>query len=343
MSCNVLTYNEINRDEWSRLVRESETGSWFQSVEAYAFFKSLPEHFEAFAVGVEHSGKLRGVCCGYVTVDKQSVRQYFTRRAIILGGPVLACDCANGEVAELMKAVRREIGRKAIYAECRNFNDYSKWKEAFEQAGFAYVKHLNFHVDCRDKDAVWSSLSDNRKRQIRKAGEMVEVEILSRAGHTSVEVARQEIRAWYEILEELYKRKVKTPLLPVEVFESAYSQGVGRFVLVKYAGKIIGGSMLTELEGRSVYEWFECGRNAEYKDQYPSVMATYGGMRYACERGCTCYDMMGAGKPDVEYGVREFKSEFGGRMVEHGRFLCVLRPMLYRIGVIGVWLLKHIK
>lgn len=90
-----------------------------------------------------------------------------------------------------------------------------------------------------------------------------------------------------------------------------------------------------------VYEWFECGLNSEYKEQYPSVMATYAGIQWAKEHGCARYDMMGAGEPGVPYGVRDFKSEFGGEMVEHGRYLCVRKPWLYRLGVAAVRLLKR--
>lgn len=106
-------------------------------------------------------------------------------------------------------------------------------------------------------------------------------------------------------------------------------------------------SKLPSLKGRTeerlgtVYEWFECGLNADYKEQYPSVMATWAGMQYANEHGCARYDMMGAGVPGVPYGVRDFKSEFGGELVEHGRFLCVNNPVLYKMGVLAVKLLKR--
>ena len=52
--------------------------------------------------------------------------------------------------------------------------------------------------------------------------------------------------------------------------------------------------------------------------------------------------MMGAGKPDEGYGVRDFKARFGGTMVEEGRFIHVSHPVLYSIGKIGVKLLKGI-
>ena len=362
----ILKYEEIDREEWSRLVRTSVTGTWFQTPEAYEFFASMPEFFRPFVVAVErvndltNERTLRGICVGYVTKEKNAIKQYFTRRAIIIGGPCLADDCSMDEAEALMKAVRQQliIGNWSlvnapIYIETRNFNDYSKWKEAFEKVGFEYQKHLNFHVDCTDKKAMWDRMRENRKRQIRKVtNEGVKEltnESLTNESLTNEGVSEQDVREWYAILAELYRTKVKTPLWPVGFFLEAYKQGVGKFLLVKHEGKVIGGSMVVVMsEGMNelrnegcVYEWFECGMNAQYKDQYPSVCATYAGMCYAAEHGCARYDMMGAGVPGVPYGVRDFKAEFGGKMVEHGRFLYVCKPWLYRIGKLGVKLLKN--
>ena len=325
----VLTYKEIDREEWNALVKASATGTWFQTPEAYCFYESMPEFFRPFVVAVErvndltNERTLRGVCVGYVTVEKSAVKQWLTRRAIIIGGPCFADDCANEEVSLLLSTLRQQLSTGAnapIYIESRNFNDYSRWKDAFASAGFDYKAHLNFHVDCRDKEAMWERMSENRRRQVRKA--QATVECLTNEG-----ISELEVREWYEILRMLYRTKVKTPLWPVEFFLEAYRQGVGKFLLVKHEGKVIGGSMVVMSERvkelgneGTVYEWFECGLNADYKEQYPSVMATWAGMQYANGHGCARYDMMGAGVPGVPYGVRDFKSEFGGELVEHGRF-----------------------
>jgi lipid II:glycine glycyltransferase (peptidoglycan interpeptide bridge formation enzyme) len=63
-------------------------------------------------------------------------------------------------------------------------------------------------------------------------------------------------------------------------------------------------------------------------------------MQYAAENDYPLFDFMGAGSPDQPYGVRDFKAEFGGELVEHGRFLCIRKPMLYWIGKMGVKWLK---
>ena len=383
----ILTYTEIDREAWNRLVQTSRTGTWFQSPEAYELFASLPEMFTPFAFGVvgkpeSDSGQiieatLRGVCVGYVTKEKSRLRQFFTRRAIILGGPCLAEDATDEEVTALLSTLNAQLStlntqlstlNTPIYIEIRNFNGCSRWRGAIEAAGFSYQPHLNFHVDCTDKQKMWERLSDNRKRQIRK--KPTPDPSLKGGEKEGKDVSEQDVREWYGILQELYRTKVKTPLWPVEFFVQAYKQGVGQFLLIRHEGKIIGGSMVVKKpttdtppgplsEGREkptpspslkggekagangvVYEWYECGMNAAYKEQYPSVMATWAGMQYAHEQGCARYDMMGAGVPGVPYGVRDFKAEFGGTQVEHGRWLYVAKPWLYAIGKAGVEMLK---
>ena len=327
LMAHILTYNQIERQQWSELVRTSETGTWFQSPEAYDLYASMPELMEPFVYAAEKDGKLCAVCVGYVTKERSAIRQFFTRRAIIIGGVAVGNDCLNEEVKLLLSTLNYKLstGSNApIYIETRNFNDFSPWKEAFEAAGFAYKPHLNFHVD-----PSTYNLSDNRKRQLKKSDAI-----------TELAVSELEIREWYKVLAELYRTKVKTPLWPIEFFLKAYRQGIAKFLLVKHEGRIIGGSMVVADE-RTVYEWFECRRNSEYKDQYPSVMATYAGIQLAKQSGCKRYDMMGAGEPGVPYGVRDFKAEFGGKLVEQGRFIYVTKPLLYKIGTIVVKILKR--
>lgn len=347
MTYRILTYEEIDRAEWSRLVRESRTGTWFQTPEAYEFFASMPELFVPFVFAIAkdsslseaqhsstpslHEQVLRAICVGYVTVEKNPIKQFFIRRAIIIGGPALADDATNEEIRVLLETVREQLKQQAIYIETRNFNDYSQWKGAFIETDFEYQPHLNFHVDCTDQKAMWIRMSETRRKQIRRA-QRADV-IISNAQ------SEEEICEWYAILKRMYRAKVKTPLFPVSFFLEAYRQGVATYLMVRYEGKIIGGSMIV-VDGGCVYEWFECGRDAEYEKQYPSVMATYAGMAYAAEHGIARCDFMGAGVPGVPYGVRDFKERFGGNMVEHGRFLYIAKPILYRIGAFGVKIMK---
>jgi len=306
--------------------------NWFQTDEAYEFFAAQPDLFRPFKVETEHAR-----CIGYVTVAKNPLVQAGTARAIVMGGPALAEDCSNEEVCALMKAVREKAkSMGAIYVETRNFNDYSQWKEGFEKAEFMYEEHLNFHVHT---DQPWETIEENigkhRKKYIR---------LSYRDGATVVENPTiEQVKAYYEVLKELYITKVKTPLQPWSFFEKLYALPSCHYILVEYNGQIVGGSICMTLEGHGVYEWFACGKDHEHKNIYPSSVTKYAGMKFACDNGYPIFDMMGAGKPGIEYGVREFKAEFGGELVEHGRYICVCKPLLYKIGVLGVTIMKKLK
>lgn len=331
----IVGVKDIDRAAWSRLVAKSATGTWFHSAEAYDFYASMHELFKPFAIGTENDGKLRAVCVGYITVEKSSLKQFLTRRAIIVGGPCFADDCSNEEVSLLLSTLRQQLSTEAIYIESRNFNDYSKWKTAFAKAGFEYVPHLNFHVDTSSVEVVEANLGKSRKRDIRTS---------LRDGATIIEnPTLEQVREYYAILEHLYKTRVKTPLFPFSFFEKLWQHKDGRFILVALNNEIIGGTVCVEQEGKCLYEWFVCGRDGAWKSIFPSSLATYAGIKYAAEHNCPRFDMMGAGKPDEAYGVRDFKARFGGKEVEHGRFLCITKPLLYRLGVLGVKILKKLK
>lgn len=352
----LLTYSDIDPQQWQSLVDSSPYATWFQTPEAYRFYASVNNEMTPFAFGIECDGELRAVVVGYVTKEKSALKQFFTRRAIIIGGPLLAEDASDAEVAALLKAVKEckaeslkckgtedsvaEIPASTpytlhptpIYIETRNFHDYSRWRHVFEQCGFAYHPHLNFHVDTSSVEVVDKNLGKSRKRDIRTT---------IRDGVTPVlNPTIEQVRAYYAILKDLYTTKVKTPLFSWHFFEQLYHTTNGRFILTEYQGKIIGGTVCVMLPGKALYEWFVCGEDGVYEHIFPSSYATYLGIRYAAENGCQIFDMMGAGKPEEAYGVRDFKARFGGERVEHGRYLYVRKPLLYWIGKTGVKLLK---
>ncbi|MBP3586447.1 MAG: peptidoglycan bridge formation glycyltransferase FemA/FemB family protein [Paludibacteraceae bacterium] len=328
-NCKILKYYEIDKVAWQMLIKQSSYATWFQTPEAYNFYESVHNEMTPFAYGVERRGELCAVCVGYITKEKNIIKQFFTRRAIIIGGPVIADNAEEQDVEQLLRAMIVELTSQAIYIETRNFNDYSKWNNVFEECGFSYQPHLNVQVTC---DAA-HTMSEQRRRQVKKA--------ICNGATISEAQSEQEIRYWYKILHRLYREKVRTPLFTEKFFLEFYRKGFGKYLLVKYEDKVIGGMMCPVLEGKAIYEWYVCGLDEEYREQYPSVMATYAAIEYAKEKHIPLFDFMGAGKPDEPYGVRDFKMEFGGEQVEYGRFLCIRKPMLYAIGKLGVKWLKR--
>ena len=326
----ILTYNEINKQQWQLLIEQSATATWFQTPEAYEFYTSVDD-VQAFVYGVSEEDNLVGIVVGYTTKEKCKFKQHFTARSIIVGGPLLADNISDEALATLLKAIRR-LGDKAIYVETRNFHDYSKWKSIFEANGFTYQPHYDIHVHCNAQH----QMSERRQRELKRA--------IKNGAMVVQAQSETEIRDWYQILSRLYREKVRTPLFSEEFFLQFYRNGVGKYLLVKHEDKIIGGMMCPVLDSIAIYEWYVCGLDEEYKDLSPSVVATHAAIEYAKENGLPLFDFMGAGEPEIPYGVRDFKMEFGGELREYGRFLCIRKPLLYWIGKIGVkWLKRKIR
>lgn len=307
--------------------------NWFQTDECLLFYESLG-FVESFLCSVERNGVEKGRIVGYIQKDGGKLKQFFSRRAIINGGPMLADDITANELSELLTKCKQQLKRKVIYIEIRNFEDYSEYKECFSRCGFRYVPHYNFHVDTSSTEMVEANMGKSRKRDVKTS---------LRDGASIVDAPTLDnVKDLYKVLEHLYRTKVKTPLFPFSFFEEMYRSSFGRFLLVKYDDRIIGGTVCACGEN-VMYEWFACGEDGVYKNIYPSTLATYAGIRYAAENGYSRFDMMGAGAPnDGGYGVRDFKAKFGGELVEYGRYVCVLNPFLYNLGKRMIKLIKKL-
>lgn len=330
---NIIEGKHIDSTAWENLVKTSPVATWFQTPDAYAFFDGL-SFVEAFAYAIASDGLLKGVVVGYIQKDGGKLKRFFSRRAIVLGGPLLDDNITDEELTFLLHSMKDCVGRKAIFIETRNFNDYSHWRATFEHCGFRYQPHYDIHVDTTSMELVNSKLDRNRKRNIKKA--------LDHGAVIDENPSVDDIRCLYSMLEELYITKVKTPLFPFEFFEKLGKHSSSRFFLAKNAeGYLLGGMVCVVLDNRAVYAWLACGDDINYKALSPSVMVNYAGISYAAREGLPRFDFMGAGRPDDGgYGVRDFKLKFGGDLVEYGRFVYVCNPLLFGIGRLAVRILK---
>ncbi len=320
--------DQISNDQWERLLKNN-TANFFQTKKAFDFFKAVG--IETFIFALEEDEEIKVLLCGIIQKEN-GLTAALTRRAIVYGGPIFSGDAHEEEVLTVLESVIATLKKKAIYFEIRNLNDYSNYSYLFEKVGFNYMPHLNFHLDCADQSQMLKRMSSSKRRQIKKSlkmgAEIIEPQTL------------KQVKEYYTILEDLYKVKVKTPLPDINFFITMWKNKTAKFFLILYKEEIIGGIVCPIFKDKVIYEWFVCGKDGTYKNMYPSIMATWAAMEYASKHNISRFDFMGAGKPDQDYGVREFKSKFGGDLVEHGRFLYVAQPFLYEIGKTAVKFLK---
>lgn len=313
----------INRNQWQQLVENSSCGSWFQTPEAFDFYCSL-SFLQPFVFGVAENDELKGVVCGYITADGNKLKQYFSRRAIIQGGALLADDVSENALAILLKYIKEKLSKKVIYVEIRNNNDYSKYKHTFESTDFEYQSHLNFLVDTHDIENMLAEINSSSLRKARKAS--------SQGVVVSLTKQQEDVDGFYQILYNLYRHKVRKPLFPKKFFEQLVQHPDGYLFVAKYSDKVIGGMACVSFNKKILYEWFVCGDKNKYNHLHPSAFINFKVLQFAAEHGYEKFDFMGAGKPNVEYGVRDFKQKFGGELVEWGRYIYICNKILHKLG-----------
>lgn len=303
----------------------------FQSDPFYDFLKGTGL-LEPFRFSVFRKDREVGRIQGYIQKDGGFLKRYLSRRAIINGGPYFDEDITPEEIGFLLRRCYSSLRNHVIYIESRNFRDYGLYKSVFEGVGFQYEPHYDFIINTSDPDLVDSRMGKSRKRDVKTS---------LKNGVSIVEKpSMNDLSAFYSILSDLYRRKVKTPLFPESFFLKLWKSPFSKFILVKYQERIVGGTLCV-YDDETVYEWFACGEDGIYKNVFPSTVATYYGIQFAVSNGFKRFDMMGAGAPgDGGYGVREFKAKFGGELVEYGRFRYVANRPLFFLGKTCVKMLK---
>ena len=329
----IQSVTDINQDAWLDLCNRSSVTSFFQTKACYDFYAEL-SFLKPFVFAVSEDDILVGLACGYLIADGGAVKRFFSRRAIIPGGLLLDDDISQHALTALLEALRKGLSNEAIYIEIRNYTDYSAFKDIISQNSFEYFSHLNIHVSTPDVRSAFDQLSASKKRQI--------VQTEKQGVTCYLSDSQDDILGFYGILKQLYKQKVKKPMFPAEFFSTILGHEFSHFFVVKKNEQVIGGILCVASE-KVLYEWFICGEEYPGENIYPSVLATWKAIEYAASNGYAYFDFMGAGKPDEAYGVRSFKTKFGGKVLEQGRFLYICKPLLYRFSKSMLQIIRKIK
>jgi serine/alanine adding enzyme len=315
--------DEIDKEVWNDFVFNHPNGNFFQTPIVFDFFTDLPGYKPVVFLAKE-AESIRGVLVA-ILMKETGIKGYFSRRCIIWGGPL----CHDNETLELLiSEFIKYIRNKSIYIEVRNLFDTSGFSISFLNKKFSYIDWLNYIVPTNGIEGNKKKLNESKRRQIQRS--------LKTGAKIGEAQSIENVRELYELLFTLYKEKIKKPLPGFRFFENFYlDKKSGKIFIIEYENKIIGGAVCPIYKDR-IYEWYVCGLDKELKNIYPSALATWAPIEYAANNGLKYFDFMGAGSPNADYGVREFKSQFGGELVSYGRYIKILNPFLYKLGVFGI-------
>ena len=153
------------------------------------------------------------------------------------------------------------------------------------------------------------------------------------------------IPEFYQLLKTTYS-KVRLPSPKLDFFYTLHDEIPHenlKFFSLSKDGKII--IVLAALIYKKCIYAFYIGTDSDqyYLRMRPADLLHWEIMSWAKKNGCERYDWLGAGKPNEDYGVRDFKLQYGGELIELGRYERIYKPVLMELGKLGLKLWQKLK
>ena len=320
----------IDRAKWSKFVYEHPHGNIFQTPDMREVYEQTKNYEPITLATVDDDGEILALMQAVVIREMGGFLGSFSARSVVQGGPLFVDDEKGTRALEmLVRYYEGLVYKRALYTQIRNMWDTSNLSNFLNSAGYEYEEHLNFLIDLTmPAGTLWKKLFKPRRNGINKA---------KRYGVIVEEVVDEDlITVVYDHLQETYK-KAQIPLDDISLFRHAFGilapKNMIRFFLAKYDGEYIGTIVVLIYKG-VIYDWY-AGASGEYLRLCPNDVLPWYVVEMGSNNGYHTFDFGGAGKPDEAYGVREFKRQFGGGLVNYGRYKKIHSPLKVKIAEKG--------
>ena len=334
---NYTIVHELSKTEWSEFVLNHPNGNIFQTVEMYNVYRNTKNYFPLLVAALDSDKKIVGIHLAVIQKEHSGLLGNFSSRAIIRGGPIVKND--DLEVLDFILSKDNKLAKKkAIYSQFRNMWKHTEEeKQIFAKHGYIFEDHLDIIHDLAiAENELLERVYSKRRYGIRRS---------KREGVTfSVENNLDGLKKCYQILEDVYNY-AKLPLADYKFFENLFNfsnkkTGLQIFT-AKYKGKIIG-CMLALIYENTIYDFY-AGSLHDYYKKYPNDLIPWEVFLWGKDNNYKLFDFGGAGKPNEPYGVRDYKEQYGGELVNWGRFEKVNKPFILKISKIGFEIWKKVK
>lgn len=323
--------NSLAETNWRRFLSEHPASSVFHTPEMFQVFARAKGHRPTLWGVINAGGQVLSLLSPVQITLKGGLLHRLTTRAVAYGSLLYAPGPEGEEaLALLLRTYVREVDGTPIFTELRNLSDLEAVQPILREYGFVYENHLNYLIDLdRPVEAVMQGIGKSTRKKIRQG--------LRREELIIEEVTRREqLSHWYAVLQQTYKHS-RVPLADRAFFEAVFDVlfpcGMVKFLAARIDQAYA--AVSAELIYKDVvYGWYG-GMDRAYSRFYPNELLTWHILQWGAENGYKTYDFGGAGKPDEEYGVRDFKAKFGGDLVSFGRNTCLHSPLAFRLSKLG--------
>jgi CelD/BcsL family acetyltransferase involved in cellulose biosynthesis len=328
--------HDLDADRWRDFVDDNPHSNIFHTPEMFQVFAHTRGYRPSLWAVVDNSGRVLALLpSSQITILGGPLR-LLTTRTVAYGSILYAPGDAGREaLALLLQHYTRRMRSDVLLTELRNLSDMSDAQSVLRRNGFVYEEHLNFLIRLdRPQAELWRNIRSNARRNIQKA---------QREDVSIIEVEEGcEIAAIYHLLQLVYRR-IQVPLPDQSLFEAAFEilrpHGMLRILKAQVNGVDVGALLLLVYKG-VIYYWYT-GTLREYSAYRAGDLLVWHALEFGSRNGCHLFDFGGGGRPDEEYGVRDFKAKFGGDLVSFGRNTCVHAPLRLKLSTAGFRLIRQ--
>jgi serine/alanine adding enzyme len=331
---HIISTEKPDPKKWNDFVYNHPLGNIFQTSLMYGVYKATPCN-DAHVIALEDEQKNIVGILVYFIIQEPGIKSYFSTRAIVYGGPLVSEN--KLEYAETILSIYRKKVRKtnAIYTEVRNLFDIRILHPSFCNQKFVYEDHMTIHNNLEHsveemEKALHRGRASNIKRAIKKNVTVRQI------------VNKEDIILGHDLICKTYERiNLPSPHIKLFLNTADILKDNVRIVGAYLDGKLIGCRVYLVYKFM-MYDWF-AAVDREYSGFHPSDLMPWDSMLWGKENGYKIYDFAGAGKPGVDYSVRDYKLKFGGELLTFGRYKLTHKPILFTLGVLGMKLYRYIR
>ncbi|NIA11169.1 MAG: peptidoglycan bridge formation glycyltransferase FemA/FemB family protein [Nitrospiraceae bacterium] len=331
----IVSLEDVDKEDWRDFVHNHSCGSIFQTHEMRGVYEQTKNYEPISLAAINDSEEIVALVQAVVIKEMGGFLGGFSARSVIQGGPLFVDSSVGYEAVSLLMNEYDRIARKrALYSEIRNIYDMSEFRSLFKQMGYVYEDHLNYLIDLdRPQEEIGMAIHRSMRKNIKRS---------QKKGVVIREVTnKSQLKIFYGFLEDVY-HNAKIPFEDMSHFDAIFDilvpRGMATFHLAEHGGEYIGGRVTLIYKG--VVYAYSVGVPNKYKHLYPNALLNWEIIQWGAENGCNTFDFGGAGKPDRDYGVREFKRQFGGELVNYGRCKKIYSPVKMGIAEMGLRVYK---
>lgn len=320
-------------EQWAKFVIEHPNGNIFQTPQYYSILKSQ-QNTKPISLFLIDDDEILSILIGE-QLSENKIYKHFTKRAVLRGGPLIQ-NRSPKILQSLFEAYIKKYSGDLIYSEFRMVGKASIISNS-DFPGLIPEERLNIVIDLtKSENELYAALHPTRRRQIQRGYRRdLKTEIIDSSEHKIIE-------SCYLILSTLYN-KIKLPFPSLSFFISAaeHFRQYLKIFIVKYGNELVGFRFVLCYKDL-IYDWYAACKEEHY-DKYPNDILPWEVIKWGSKNGYKYFDFGGAGKPSENYGVRDYKLKFGGKLVTTMRYKMIHKPFEYSIGHLGLKFVRSFK